>query len=82
MNIGGSKGAADRALLADVFFAKSEGGAVPIFVTGDKSVYNKLATEAGIDLENMGGKTLPELKPNGFTVTIEQRTIIVVPIAQ
>jgi hypothetical protein len=82
MNLGGSKGAADRALLADVFFAKRQAGAVPTFITGDKSIYNKLATEAGIDLENTGGKSLPELKPNGFAVTIEQRTINVVPIAQ
>ncbi|HEX8111169.1 MAG TPA: hypothetical protein VF516_25740, partial [Kofleriaceae bacterium] len=82
MNLGGSKGAADRALVADVFFAKSEGGAVPTFVTGDKSIYNKLATEAGIDVENMGEKTLQDLKPNGFPVTIDGRTINVVPIAQ
>jgi hypothetical protein len=82
MNLGGSKGAADRALVADVFFAKSEGGAIPTFVTGDKSIYNKLATEAGIDVENMGRKTLPDLRPNGFPVTIDGRTITVVPIAQ
>ncbi|TMQ17872.1 MAG: hypothetical protein E6J91_09170 [Deltaproteobacteria bacterium] len=82
MNLGGSKGTADRALLTDVFFAKREAGVVPTFVTGDKSIYNKLATEAGIDLENIGGRTLPELKPDGFTVTIEKRTIKVIPIAQ
>jgi len=82
MNLGGSKGAADRALIADVFFAKSEGGAVPSFMTGDKSIYNKLATESGIDLTKMGGKTLPELKPTGFTVTINGQTINVIPIAQ
>jgi hypothetical protein len=82
MNLGGGKGAADRALVADVFFAKREGGAIPTFMTGDKSIYNKLATEAGIDLEGLGGKTLPELKPNGFTVTIDGRTINVVPISQ
>jgi hypothetical protein len=82
MNLGGSKGVADRALIADIFFAKTEAGAVPTFITGDKSIYNKLATEAGIDLENMGGKTLPELKPDGFAITIERRTINVIPIAQ
>ncbi|HEU4734438.1 MAG TPA: DUF4157 domain-containing protein [Kofleriaceae bacterium] len=82
MNLGGSKGVADRALLADVFFAKSEGGAVPTFMTGDKSIYNKLATESGIDVTNMGGKTLPELKPHGFAVTIDGRTINVIPVAQ
>ena len=76
--------AVKRALedLTDVFFAKREAGVVPTFVTGDKSIYNKLATEAGIDLENIGGRTLPELKPDGFTVTIEKRTIKVIPIAQ
>ena len=82
MNLGGSKGAADRALIADVFFAKSEGGAVPTFMTGDKSIYNKLATESGIDVTSMGGKTLAELKPNGFAVKIDGRTINVIPIGQ
>jgi hypothetical protein len=82
MNLGGAKGAADRALIADAFFAKAEDGVTPTFMTGDKSIYNKLATEAGIDLTKIGGKTLPQLKPSGFDVAVDSRTLRVIPVAQ
>ena len=80
LNLGGSKGAADRALVADVFFAKTEPGVVPQFATADKNVFNKLATEAGIDLRHMGGKKLSELHPGGFDVSIAGQKLHVVTI--
>lgn len=80
LNLGGGKGAADRALVADSFFAKTEPGVVPQFATADKNVFNKLATEAGIDLKRMGGKKLSELYPGGFDVQIAGQTLHVKPI--
>jgi hypothetical protein len=53
----------------------------PTFMTGDKSIYDKLATEAGIDLTKIGGKTLPQLKPSGFGVTVDGRTMVI-PVGQ
>jgi hypothetical protein len=80
MNVGGGKGAADRALVADAFLAKTEPGVVPRFATADKNVFNKLATEAGIDLTKMAGKKLSELHPGGFEVTVAGQKLHVVPI--
>jgi hypothetical protein len=81
MNLGGAKGAADRALLADAFFAKAESGAVPRFMTGDKQIYNKLASEAGIDLAKLG-KSVPEAFPGGFEVVIDGKRLKVIAVAQ
>jgi hypothetical protein len=80
MNVGGGKGAADRALVADAFFAKTEPGVVPRFATADSDVFNKLATSAGIDLRKLGGKTLSQLHPGGFEVTVAAQKLHVVPI--
>lgn len=44
MNVGGGKGVADRAVVADAFFARTSPGAVPRFATADRAVFNKLAT--------------------------------------
>jgi hypothetical protein len=82
LNVGAGRGAADRALVADAFFAKTEPGVIPSFVTGDKAIYNKLATEAGIDVSNLGSKTLFQHTGGGFDVAIHGLTIRVVPIAQ
>jgi hypothetical protein len=80
LNVGGSKGAADRALIADVLFAKTETAApVPRFVTADAGVYKPLATESGIELSKLGG-TLPKMKPAGFEVTIEGWKIWLIPV--
>lgn len=81
MNLGGAKGTADRALIADAFFAKTAApGVTPRFATGDKAIYNKLAAEAGMDLSSLGGKTLPDIAPSGFDVTINGHTIRVIPL--
>ena len=82
LNVGAGKGAADRALVADAFFAKAEVGATPTFMTGDRAIYNKLATAAGIDVSKLGGKTLFEFTGGGFNITLEGHTIRVIPIAQ
>ncbi|MEZ4399302.1 MAG: DUF4157 domain-containing protein [Kofleriaceae bacterium] len=81
INLGGVKGAPDRALIADAFFAKTAGpGVTPRFLTGDKAIYNKLAAEAGLNPSSLGGKTLPDLFPFGFDVTINGRVLRVVPV--
>lgn len=66
--------------MADAFFAHTDPGVVPRFATADKNVFNKLATEAGIELNKMGGKTLSQLHPGGFEVTVGGRKLHVVPI--
>ena len=80
LNVGGGKGFADRAIVADAFFASAEPGTIPRFVTGDEAVFKKLARAAGIDPAKLGGKTLPELYPAGFDVTIDGRTLKVIPL--
>ena len=82
LNVGAGKGAADRALVADAFFAKADVGVTPTFLTGDKAIYNKLATAAGIDVSKLGGKTLFDFTGGGFNVTIEGHTLRVIPIGQ
>jgi len=79
LNLGGAKGAADRAIVADAFFARTERGAPRRLVTADKSVYNKLAEEAGLNPAKLG-KPVPEAFPGGFDVTIDGRTLKVIPI--
>jgi hypothetical protein len=80
MNVGGGNGAADRALVADAFFAKTEPGVVPRFATADPDIYNKLARAKGIDPRRLGGKTLSQLHPGGFEVTVAGQKLHVVPI--
>ncbi len=82
LNVGGSKGAADRALVADAFFAKSDAGLVPQFATADRNVFNKLAKKANpaIDPAKLGGKKLSELYPNGFEVEVAGQKLRVIPI--
>ena len=80
MNVGSGKGVRDRALVADAFFARTEPGVVPRFATADTDIFNKLATEAGIDLRRLGGKKLSDLHPDGFEVTVGGQKLHVVPI--
>ena len=75
-NVGGVKGLADRLLVAETFFA---GGSQRTLITSDKGVYNKLATIAGYDLSKLG-KSVALAFPNGFKVTINGRTILVIPV--
>ena len=80
-NVGGvpPKGAADRALVADTFFARTEPGVMPRLITADKGVYTKLAALAGHNPAKLG-KSVPDAFPGGFQVTINGRTILVIPV--
>lgn len=84
LNVGGGKGVADRALVADAFFAKTEPGVVPRFVTSDPDVVKKLAGMATpkIDVNTIGGYPglLKKYGSSGFDVTIEGRTLTVIPV--
>lgn len=79
MNLGGAKGAPDRSIVTDLFFADVEPGVVPRFLSGDKNVYNKLAQLAGIDPAKVG-RPIADAFPDGFPVTIDGRTIHVLPV--
>jgi hypothetical protein len=79
LKIGGAKGAADQAIVADAFFARAEHGAARQLVTADKNVYNKLAEQAGINPAKLG-KPVSKAFPSGFDVTIDGRTLRVIPI--
>ena len=83
-NVGGGKGAADRQIVADAFFAVTEKGVTPSFATMDPGIYNKLysmkiAAEGGTALNKLG-KSLPEAMPNGFDVTVNGRVLHVLPM--
>jgi hypothetical protein len=82
VNVGGPGGIADQVLLADAFFAKAAPGVTPKFLTGDKKVLNRLAEIAGIDINKLGGKKalLAKYGSSGFDVTVEGRTITVIPV--
>lgn len=84
--VGKADGVADRALVADAFFAKTTGGA-PNFMTSDQNVVKKLAGLAGIDVNKAGG--YPGLLAKygtagkvskGFTVTVEGKSLVVIPV--
>lgn len=77
--VGGTKGVADRNIVADTFFAVCEPGVMLKLATQDKRIYNALARRAGMDLAKLGAE-LPEVKPGGFDVTIQGRTIKVLPL--
>jgi hypothetical protein len=69
-----------QTIAAKAFFARAETGALRRFVPGDDAIYNKLAREAGIDPAKLGGRTLPAAFPDGFDVTIQGRTLHIIPV--
>ncbi|MGH9012967.1 MAG: hypothetical protein ACRDZ1_03365, partial [Acidimicrobiia bacterium] len=82
--VGGGKGALDREIISDAFFAIGEKGVIPRFATMDGKVYKRLydiriKTTNEPPLNKLG-KQLPEKFPDGFEVTIHGRTIKVVPL--
>ena len=77
--VGGSKGAEDRNIVADTFFAVCEPGVTPKLATQDSGIYNALARRADMDPRKLGAE-LPAVKPDGFDVTIHGRTIRVLPL--
>lgn len=78
-NVGRAKGAMDRSIVADVFFAQTHNGAPPVFATADGGIYKQLARIAGHDPRTLG-RSVPEAFPHGFNVTIDGRTIKVIPL--
>lgn len=80
--VGKATGFADQALVADAFFATTEGGAPARFLTSDIDVVNKLARLTGIEPGKVGGfpGLLKRYGATGFGVTIEGRTITVIPV--
>ena len=81
--VGGRKPNAprDQAIVADAFFAVTEPGVTPTFVTNDAGIYNPLSRRAGYDPMAKGaGISVPNKFPNGFDVKIEGRSIKVIPI--
>ena len=78
-----SKGGLDRRIVADTFFAKTEGNRTPILLTADSGIYNKLLRCR--DNEPLEPATLGDRLPNlpqfrdGFLVTISGRSIFVIP---
>jgi hypothetical protein len=77
--VGGFEGVNDRNIVADTFFAVCEPGVTPKLATHDPGIYNALARRAGMDLRKLGAE-LPKVKPHGFDVPIQGRTITVVPL--
>ncbi|CAM3731609.1 hypothetical protein KIPE111705_22095 [Kibdelosporangium persicum] len=84
-NVGGGKGVVDRQIVADAFFGVGEAGTTPTLATGDPNVLKKLyaikvAKENVKPLVQYGGKSLSEIFPDGFDVTINRRTLHVLPL--
>ncbi len=77
--VGATKGAEDRRLIAQALLAKTEGGAVPTFVTHDPGIYNNLYRMTGKNPVELG-KALPEALPGGFRVEIEGHKLDVIGI--
>jgi hypothetical protein len=83
-DVGAAKGFADRGLIADAFFAKTEPGAVSRLLTADQNAVKKLAGLATpkIDVNAIGGYPglVKTYGTSGFTVTIEGRTLTIIPV--
>lgn len=81
-NVGKPGGYADRAIIADAFFASAEKITdIPRLLTSDSNIIKKLAKLAGIDPNKIGGyKALVQMYEGvGFRVSINGRSLIVIP---
>jgi hypothetical protein len=80
--VGKPGGFADRALVADAFFSTTEPGVIAKFLTADTDVVRKLASIAGLDVQKIGGfpGIVKMYGTTGFNVTIDSRTITVIPV--
>lgn len=88
----GKSGKKDQFILADIFFTRTRKGALPTFLTGDKNICKKLFKlkygespnskflKRFATKENPNPQTLAEAFPNGFEVTVNNRTIKVLLI--
>ncbi|MEJ2613300.1 MAG: hypothetical protein P8179_25455 [Candidatus Thiodiazotropha sp.] len=75
--VGKPKGHQDRQIVADTFFAE---GSQRILITADVAVFKNLARLSQVP-KNQINKFLPDTHPSGFDVTINHRTIRVIPIS-
>jgi len=82
-SVGTPGGHADRTIVADAFFARTTASTPPAFHTGDKAILNGLLRASGQRPETLtenGTKSMHEVFPDGFTVTLYGRTLKVVPL--
>lgn len=63
--------------VADAFFAEGQN---PTFITADKSIINPLLQLGGINPAKLG-KPVAQAFPTGFPVTINGRTLNVIPVS-
>ncbi|MBD2014513.1 DUF4157 domain-containing protein [Microcoleus sp. FACHB-53] len=77
--VGRGKGVNDRLIVADTFFSKTKPGVKPTFTTHDPGIYNNLLRIKG-ELPEKLGKPVPQVYADGFDVTINGRTIRVLPL--
>jgi hypothetical protein len=86
MKVGGGKGSNDRQIILEALLAESTGEAPRVFATADKGIVNKLATIAGINVQQFGKyKNLAEYlhyvkNTDTFSVTIEGHSMLVRPL--
>ncbi|HLO32678.1 MAG TPA: hypothetical protein VK249_26260, partial [Anaerolineales bacterium] len=78
-SVGRAKGIEDRQIVCDAFFAKTEPGVKPVLLTHDKGIYNRLLLMTGKDPAKLG-QPVAKAFPAGFDVTVNGRTITVVPL--
>ncbi len=75
--VGAYKGGQDRSLVADTFFAEAAAGTTPTLATNDRNIYQNLMRIAGQNLDR--GRIRTDYA-DGFDVTINGRTIRVLPL--
>jgi hypothetical protein len=81
LEVGGPRGAADREIVAEVFCAKfPKTSEPPIFVTGDHGIFLALYRRTPYAKAIPANLIFRNFYPKGFEVTIEGRTIRVVPV--
>jgi hypothetical protein len=74
--VGRAKGKNDQLIVSEAFFSK---GGQATFVTADRGVYNPLAVLAGYNPAKLG-TSVPNAFPNGFNVTVNGKSILILPI--
>ena len=77
--VGRSKGANDRLIIADLFFARTTGTEPPTFATMDVGIINPLFVLSGGNPAKLGSR-VSQARPDGFNVTLHGRTIRVLPL--
>jgi hypothetical protein len=76
-----SDGLSDQEILTEVFCAKAVDGP-PVFATADTGIYKVLFKQTPMAQVVPENKILKRYYPRGFDVTIEVRTIRVIPVPQ